>query len=263
MADFLLIHGAGHGAWVWDGVKGILEDNLRKQSSLYHTRYSAGKVLAPDLPGHGENFYQDNPIKITFEACIEALLRTVDINKLRYPIIGAHSLSGLIALELARRLVIRGNPPSAIVLVGAVVPDIFRNVMEMLPPPTRIALAVLRLMPGTPPESVKLHRELGLKLLCNDMRYAEASSQVLGRLRPIPLKPWDALPNPEALEPPCPVTYMLLKRDWFISSASQRNMASHIKHAKLIELNRGHEAPITTPQSVALALLDYAETNET
>jgi len=263
MADFLLIHGAGHAAWVWDSVKGILEDNLRKQSSLYHTRYSAGKVLAPDLPGHGETFYRDNPKNITFETCIEKLLGTIETNNLKYPIIGAHSLSGLMALEVARRLVIKGNPPSAIVFVGAVVPDRFRNVMEMLPPPTRIALAILRLMPGTPPESVRLHRELGLKLLCSDMRYAEASSKILGRLRPIPLKPWDALPNPEALEPPCPVTYMLLKRDWFISSSSQRNMASHLKNAKLIELNCGHEAPITTPQSVACALLDYAGTNET
>ncbi|MQF82938.1 alpha/beta hydrolase [SAR202 cluster bacterium AD-802-E10_MRT_200m] len=262
MADFLLIHGAGHAAWVWDGVKGILEDDLRKQSSLYHTRYTAGKVLAPDLPGHGEKFYEDDPTHITFETCIEKLLKTIDTNKLKYPIIGAHSLSGLMGLELARRLVEKGNPPSAIVLVGAVVPDVFRNVMEMLPPPTRIALSVLRLMPGTPPESVKLHRELGLKLLCSDMRYAEASSQVLGRLHPIPLKPWDALPNPEALEPTCPVTYMLLKRDWFITSSSQKHMASNLKNATLIELDCGHEAPITTPQSVASALLQYAGPKE-
>ena len=87
MADFLLIHGAGHAAWVWDSVKGILEDNLRKQSSLYHMRYSAGKVLAPDLPGHGEKFYRDDPKNITFETCIEKLLGTIEINNLKYPII--------------------------------------------------------------------------------------------------------------------------------------------------------------------------------
>ena len=258
MTDFLLIHGAGHGAWVWDGVKGLLEDSLRRRSGLHHTMYTPGTVLAPDLPGHGARFCRDDPVHLTFDRCVDELLEAVETARLRSPIIGAHSLSGLMALEVARRLSAKKEPPRALVLVGAVVPDLFHNVMEMLPIPTRALLGALRILPGNPPESVKLHRELGLKLLCSDMRYPEASSRVLGRLRPIPLRPWEALPNPEALEPQCPVTYVLLTRDWFVFTPTQRSMAASFPDAKIVELDCGHEAPITDPEAVAQAMLAYA-----
>ena len=142
-------------------------------------------------------------------------------------------------------------------LVGAVIPDLFHNVLEMLPISTRIILNALRLQPGTPPKSVKLHREFGLKLLCHGMRYPEAASQILRRLNPIPLQPWDALPNPLALEPKCPITYQLLLKDKFLPIHIQKQMAGSFSNADVDKLDCGHEAPITNPREVARALLKY------
>lgn len=255
MTDFLLIHGAGHGSWSWDAVHGILEDELRPKSQLRNAMYLSGKILSPDLPGHGSRFPNDNPLENTFERCISELLELINKEGLRNLVLGIHSLSGLIGLELIRRL---PTPPLGLVMVGAVIPDLFHNVLEMLPIPTRIILNALRLLPGTPPKSVKLHREFGLKLLCHGMRYPEASSQVLGRLKPIPLKLWDALPNPTALEPNCPVTYQILLRDKFLPPRLQQQMANTFANVDIEEIDCGHEATITNPGEVARALLKYS-----
>jgi pimeloyl-ACP methyl ester carboxylesterase len=254
MTDFLLIHGAGHGSWVWDEVHGILEDTIRPNSNLRHTMYSPGRILSPDLHGHGTRFPIDNPLESTFERCITELKDLIEKEKVQNLVIGVHSLSGLIGLELIRRL---RTPPLGLVLVGAVIPDLFHNVLEMLPISTRIILNALRLQPGTPPKSVKLHREFGLKLLCHGMRYPEAASQILRRLNPIPLQPWDALPNPLALEPKCPITYQLLLKDKFLPIHIQKQMAGSFSNADIDKLDCGHEAPITNPREVARALLKY------
>ena len=254
MTDFLLLHGPGHGGWVWDGVVGAMEDALRRRTGLYHSMYTQGTILAPDLPGHGARFGDDDPLALTFEHCVEDLLRTVEDAGLRNPVIGVHSLSGLLALELARRL----GDVKALVLVGAAVPDLFHNPVETLPLPTRAALGALRLYPNTPPESVRMVKEMALMLLCNDIPFPDAARAVVGRMRPIPLRPWDALPDPEALEPACPVTYMVLARDRFLWPGTQREMAASLPGAQVLELDCGHEAPVTHPQEVADALLAYA-----
>ena len=40
MTDFLLLHGPGHGGWVWDGVVGAMEDALRRRTGLSHAMYT-------------------------------------------------------------------------------------------------------------------------------------------------------------------------------------------------------------------------------
>ena len=200
MTDFLLLHGPGHGGWVWDGVVGAIDDALRRRTGLYHSMYTPGTILAPDLPGHGARFGEDNPLDLTFDHCVEDLLRTVEDAGLRNPVIGVHSLSGLLALELARRL----GDVKALVLVGAAVPDLFHNPVETLPLPTRAALGALRLYPNTPPESVRMVKEMALALLCNDIPFPDAARAVVGRLRPIPLRPGMRCPTRRRWSPPAP-----------------------------------------------------------
>lgn len=253
MSDFLLIHDGGHGGWAWDYVRGALEDSLRRRTPLYHQLYTPGTVLAPDLPGHGSRFCRDNPSRISFEGAVSGLLQAVEGANLRSPVIAAHGLSGLLALEIARRL--QGNL-RRLVLIGASIPTQFTNVMEMLPLRVRLLLLALRLRPGTLPDTIRLHREIALRLWCNDMDYATASSRVLGKLQPIPLRLWDALPEPDALHPSCGVTYVLLTRDRFLPLALQRRMADSLS-AEVVELDAGHEAPITHPQEVSEVLLRY------
>lgn len=254
MTDFLLIHGAGHGAWVWDEVKGAIENSLRTKAKLQHHLYSPGTILAPDLLGHGARYSVDDPMRLSFDDAVDSLLAQIKAFNLKRPVVVAHDLSGLIALELIRRM---EDSPRGLLLVGAAVPDLFHTVGEMLPLPTRILLAALRFLPGTPPESVVLHKEIGGRLLCSDMPYSWASSRVVGRLRPIPLRVFDALPNPDALEPSCPIIYAVLKKDWYIWPGSQRKMASSFPNACTVDLNSGHEAPITHSAEIAELVMTF------
>jgi pimeloyl-ACP methyl ester carboxylesterase len=255
MTDFLLIHGAGHGAWVWDEVKGVIEDSQRAKVGLYHSLYAPGAILTPDLPGHGARFGTDDPVRLDSDDAVGSLLGHLEAADVTRPVVVAHDLSGLIALEVVRRM---KEPPRGLVLVGAVVPDLFHTVGEMLPLPTRVLLALLRFLPGTPPESVTLHKEMGGRLLCSDMPYSWASARILGRLQPIPLRLFDALPHPEALEPACPVTYAVLARDGYLLPRSQRAMAASFPGARVVELDSGHEAPVTHPAEVAELILACA-----
>lgn len=62
MAEFLLVHGAGHGAWCWRDVVPALE-------RLGH------KTKAIDLPGHGEDTtpYQEVTLDLYADAILDAL----------------------------------------------------------------------------------------------------------------------------------------------------------------------------------------------
>lgn len=249
MTDYLLIPAPGHGAWSWDRAKGLIEDALRRESPNFHPMYQPGSVLAPDFPRDAA------PKQVTLAFWADDILRQVAAARLDRPVVVAHSLAGLLALEVARRL---PAPPQALVLVGAVVPDMFHTVTEMLPVATRALLQLHRVLPGKRPSgTVKLHREFALKLLCNDVSYPLAS-HVMGRLAPIPLLPLDALPNPEALWPPCPVTYTVLLQDRFLTPGRQRRMAADLPGATVVELDAGHEAPSFHPEAVARIILEAA-----
>jgi len=79
MSTFLLIHGGWHGGWCWDKVKPLLE-------AKGHT------VMAPDLPGHGED---KTPIhEVTLELYARA---TVDFaaSASEPVIVVGHSMTGI------------------------------------------------------------------------------------------------------------------------------------------------------------------------
>ena len=52
MTDYLLVHGAGQGAWVWGRVWGLLTAPEEHPPKLHRAR-KANRVFPLDLPGHG------------------------------------------------------------------------------------------------------------------------------------------------------------------------------------------------------------------
>jgi pimeloyl-ACP methyl ester carboxylesterase len=88
MARFVLVHGAWHGAWCWEGV---VED-LRAQG---HT------VVAIDLPGHGED---DTPhAEVTLDSYADRIVEAVGADG-EPVVLVAHSMGG-IAITQAAELV--------------------------------------------------------------------------------------------------------------------------------------------------------------
>lgn len=82
MANFILVHGSWHGAWCWDKLIPLLEDN-------------GNQVIALDLPGHG-----DNPAprdKQTFANYVDAVIGVIDQNRENVILVGHSAGSAVIS----------------------------------------------------------------------------------------------------------------------------------------------------------------------
>lgn len=86
MTTYLLIHGSWHGAWCWEKVIPLL-------------KAKGHEVLAPDLPGHGED---KTPLKeITLQSYVDCVGNL--LNVLQDPaILVGHSMGGIVISQVAQ-----------------------------------------------------------------------------------------------------------------------------------------------------------------
>ena len=85
MSTFVLIHGSWHGSWCWDKVVPFLEGG-------------GHKVIAPDLPGSGQD---KTPIsEVTLPAYAESVCRLLDAQPEPVILVG-HSMAGIVISQAA------------------------------------------------------------------------------------------------------------------------------------------------------------------
>jgi pimeloyl-ACP methyl ester carboxylesterase len=105
MADFVLVHGAWHGAWCWRDVVPLLA--------------AAGhRAHAVTLTGVGERVHLMSPA-ITLETFIADVVNAIEAEEMARPVLVVHSFAGMIGTALANRMPQR---LSHLVYVDAVVP---------------------------------------------------------------------------------------------------------------------------------------------
>jgi pimeloyl-ACP methyl ester carboxylesterase len=105
MADFVLVHGAWHGAWCWRRVV----DALQAQGH---------RAFAVTLTGVGDRAHLMSPL-ITLETHIADVANTIDAEELQQVVLAVHSYAGMIGTALADRMPQRLKH---LVYVDAVVP---------------------------------------------------------------------------------------------------------------------------------------------
>jgi pimeloyl-ACP methyl ester carboxylesterase len=105
MANFVLVHGAWHGAWCWRRVI----DQLQQQG---HRAY------AVTLTGLGERAHLLSPA-ITLETHIEDVRQLIETEELSEVVLAVHSYAGMIGTAIADRL---GGRLKHLVYVDAVIP---------------------------------------------------------------------------------------------------------------------------------------------
>ncbi len=88
MATFVLVHGAWHGAWCWRHILPLL-------------RARGHEVLAPDLPGHGDD--PAEPAGQTLDGYSQCIAATVRACGTDVVLVG-HSLGGLVISAVAEAL---------------------------------------------------------------------------------------------------------------------------------------------------------------
>jgi pimeloyl-ACP methyl ester carboxylesterase len=87
--NFVLVHGAWHGAWCWASVIGELERE-------------GHRALAVDLPAHGAN--PMDPAKVTLEIYADSVVRFIEDRDLKNVVLAGHSLGGLTISAVAERI---------------------------------------------------------------------------------------------------------------------------------------------------------------
>lgn len=223
----VLLHGAGLGSWIWEGVGKLLGHNF----------------LAIDLPGRvaGANLADTSPKQLT-----EHVLGNIEASGIQNAILVGHSATGPLALACASE---RPELVKSVVLIGAAVAPTGRSYADSLPLVPRLFLKILgRLFR----KGLLAPANIAKKALCNDLS-EELATGVVERM----------VPEAGALflgafdwQQPARALYIKLLDDKSdLGPQLQDQMSERLTNARVKSIPGGHLAMISQPKLVA-ELLD-------
>ncbi len=240
MATFVLIHGSWHGGWCWERVAPLLE--------------AAGhKVLAPDLPGMGEDktLLKD----VTFEGWARFVVDLIAKEAAPVVLVG-HSRGGIVisqAAELAPERVAR------LIYLTAFAPKDGQNVMEMAqqsPDPPELTIDVIDVGADGVSCTVKAPHVAPIFYGTTEPEWA---ARAASKLTPEPMV---ALTSPARVSAAnlgrVPKSYIECRGDRAITLGLQRLMQQNWAFDEVVTLEGDHSPFYGRPAELAAALLKLA-----
>ncbi|MDP6549391.1 MAG: alpha/beta hydrolase [Dehalococcoidia bacterium] len=252
MTDYLLVHGAGQGAWSWSRVWGYLTAPVGHPPRLYASR-PAGRVYPLDLPGHGADAHGDTA-EVRLEECVHAIVRAVEREELEDVVLVGHGFAGGLLLQAAAAL---PKPPKRLVLVGAIVPVNQRNMLSALPQRVRAGFRLLAALSKLSRQNLKFPRLVIGRFLCNGMDPMEIILS-LGFFGPLPVRVMKTKLDLGDGPPPCPVTYVVLNQDKVVPPERQERMAQRLPGVEIVPVDSCHQVTLYRPRELAEILRRYA-----
>ena len=238
MPNFVLVHGAWQGSWVWNRVAGELESAGESRG--------VGQVVAVDLPGHGSRASEDLR-RITTEHYVQAVTTPVQVGRLEDVVLVAHGFSAAFIPQVAAEL---QGLVNRVVLIGGELPADGRSVYDRLSVWQKLMTRVFK----AGEKGIFYPRFIFKGILCNGLD-RDSTRLVLGGLAPEPLAPWQTPAARLGFETGISTTYAVLKRDKAIRVGLQRHYAHSLQGAAVTEMDAGHNAPLSHPVQVAELLL--------
>ena len=252
MTDYLLVHGAGQGAWSWGPVWGYLTAPEEHPPTL-HKRRRANRVHPLDLPGHGADAGGDTSA-VRLEECVQAITRTAEREQLKDLVLVGHGFSGSLVVQAASEMTV---PPKRVVLVAGIVPAPQRPLLSACPARTRTAFRLFSMLSSLSRQEFKLPSPVINGFLCNGMDSMEIV-QLLGFFGPLPARVLKSRLPMETSELPCPVTYVILTKDKMFPPDAQARVAERFEGVETVEIESCHQVMAQHPQELAEVLLRYA-----
>jgi pimeloyl-ACP methyl ester carboxylesterase len=123
MSEFILIHGAGTGGWLWDQVA----DRLRRTGHVVH---------APTLVGVGERVAEGGPAT-DVSTHVDEVVGLAEKNGVDHGVLVGFSYGGLVIAAAADEMPDR---VAELVFVDAFVPQPGKSMLDLLPPPVRASM---------------------------------------------------------------------------------------------------------------------------
>lgn len=233
---FVLLHGAWHGGWCWDGVIKELE--------------KAGHAAeAPTMPGHAP---EDDRSGIVFQDYVDKIVAVLQAQTEPVVLVG-HSSAGYMIQAAAP---LAADKLDRLVFHNAfVLPDKTAQ-FDLVPKP--IAQGMTAAAKASPDNCVPADEDFIRGVLMADAT-KEKQDELIGRLVPQPLAlflarfdvaPFNALDVPR--------TVLFANGDISMPPGAYLDMARGLGEFDLVEIPGGHETLFTDPAALAAALIKIA-----
>ncbi len=232
MANYLLIHGAFRGAWLWERLMPLLMKG-------------GGNPIAIDLPGHGSRSADRNGI--TMSTYIDDVIQFIRTENLHDLVLVGHSMSGIIISRVAEEMPDRIRH---LVYLAAAVPKDNDALIDLL---TKDRQALLR------PQQGQLKELFGTveQLRPNYFTDLEGDEQTyfLKQLTPQPLAVFfERIRFRRFPGVPMPKSYIMGLRDKSFPPELARGFAERLG-VRPVEIDAGHDMMVSRPAEVAEAIL--------
>ena len=217
----VLLHGAGTGAWVWERVQASLQTSS----------------LALDIPCRVAG--------ATPDGCAAAIVSELDRRGVAEVVMVLHSLSGVLAAGLARRL---GPRLKSCVFVASVIPPNGGAFVDAL---GFINRSILRILFRLNPRGLKPSAKMIRAAMCNDLSETDAELVIARYAAEWPglyLTPMGGMPSGIRME------YVRLLRDQSVTLKQQGAMITHLQSPRIDSIDAGHLAMLSRPTELAQIL---------
>ncbi len=235
MSKIILVHGAWHGAWSWE----FVSQQLRK----------AGRdVIAPDLPGHGED---RRPLReTTMEAYVDRIAQVVSDEPEPVVLVG-HSMSGAVIGQVADRC--SGSIRRLVYVCAFLLPagaSVLGTMEEDSGGQLGPRLAFNEDQSGAAMDDATLREVFYNETPEDRVRWAEPQLLEYQSVAPLaapvelPLGRFDSVPR----------AYVKCSRDRILSPAAQDRMISGLPCDLVLELDTDHAPFLSRPNALAAFL---------
>ena len=222
--QFIFLHGAGLGSWIWDAVTPKLQ--------------FAGTAL--DLPGRSNS---KEISTVGLAQCVDLVAATLRPKS----ILVGHSFSAPIVLAVAARY---PDMVSSVVIIGGVIPESGKSFVSTLPFIPRVLMSTYIKLAR---KGVNLPDSLIQDAYCNDLDQAKTAMVVHNTIKEAPRFYLDQL-NWSALPDRIPRIYIKLLDDKSLTQEQQDTFANRLKGVQTVSLRTGHLPMISQPEMLANVL---------